>query len=227
MQFIILCNFVFFDAINFLSTAALQIRLNMKKIVAVFRGMHVSPAKHSSWSLTDGQKDRQTDGQTTDKVIPICRYVSQATQKLPVVGNFIALLGYILYLLLYNVHLYYNLNTLVYKGDMFEKVKVVQILMAWQYQNKSDRKNTKTYFFSHNNKNKKKPHIISPKIYVTCNWPHFAPLSFWTLSSSLRSQVYLLCGTWDHTCIDCLVQCRYLFCQRQRWKSELFSVSIS
>ena len=25
--------------------------------------------------------DRQTDGRTTDKVIPMCRYASQATQK--------------------------------------------------------------------------------------------------------------------------------------------------
>ena len=31
---------------------------------------------------TDGLTDRQTDGQTTDKVIPMCRYASQATQKL-------------------------------------------------------------------------------------------------------------------------------------------------
>ena len=34
---------------------------------------------------TDRQTDRQTDGrtdrQTTDKVIPMCRYASQATQK--------------------------------------------------------------------------------------------------------------------------------------------------
>ena len=47
------------------------------KIVAAFRGMHVSPAKHSYGSVTDGQTDRQT----TDKVIPMCRYASQATQK--------------------------------------------------------------------------------------------------------------------------------------------------
>ena len=49
------------------------------KIVAEFRGMHVSPAKHSF-----GKCDRkvwQTDGRTTDKVIPMCRYASQATQK--------------------------------------------------------------------------------------------------------------------------------------------------
>ena len=32
--------------------------------MATFRGMHVSPAKHSSASVTDGQTDRQTDGQT-------------------------------------------------------------------------------------------------------------------------------------------------------------------
>ena len=56
-----------------------------KKIVAAFRGIHVSPAKHSSASVTDGRTDRhtdrQTDGQTTDKVIPMCRYALQATQK--------------------------------------------------------------------------------------------------------------------------------------------------
>ena len=60
-----------------------------QNIVAAFRGMHVSPAKHSSASVTDGrtdrrtdrQTDRRTDRQTTDKVIPMCRYASQATQK--------------------------------------------------------------------------------------------------------------------------------------------------
>ena len=40
------------------------------KIVAAFPGMHVSPTKQSSWSVTDGQ----TDGQATDKVIPMCRF---------------------------------------------------------------------------------------------------------------------------------------------------------
>ena len=53
------------------------------KIVAAFR-MHVSPAKHSF-----GKCDRkvlQTDGQT-DKVIPMCRYASQATQKLVGIGG--------------------------------------------------------------------------------------------------------------------------------------------
>ena len=38
-------------------------------------------------SVTDGRTDRRTDGQTdrqTDKVIPMCRYASQATQKLSV-----------------------------------------------------------------------------------------------------------------------------------------------
>ena len=33
-------------------------------IVAAFRGMHVSPAKHSSAGVTDGQTDRRTDRQT-------------------------------------------------------------------------------------------------------------------------------------------------------------------
>ena len=53
----------------------------VKKIVAAFQGMHVSPAKHSFGKC--GRKcdcDRRTDGQMTDKVIPMCRYASQ-TQK--------------------------------------------------------------------------------------------------------------------------------------------------
>ena len=45
----------------------------------------MSPAKHSSAGVTDRQTDRRTDrrtdGRTTDKVIPMCRYASQATQK--------------------------------------------------------------------------------------------------------------------------------------------------
>ena len=44
--------------------------------------MHVSPAKHSYGSVTDGRTDGQIDRQTMDKVIPMCRYASQATQKL-------------------------------------------------------------------------------------------------------------------------------------------------
>ena len=51
--------------------------------------MHVSPAKHSSAWLprkcdyqTDTLTDRQTDRQMPDKVIPMCRFASQATQKL-------------------------------------------------------------------------------------------------------------------------------------------------
>ena len=56
-------------------------RIVKRKIVAAFRGMHVSPAKHSYASVTDGRTDKQTDGRTTDKVIPMCRYASQATQK--------------------------------------------------------------------------------------------------------------------------------------------------
>ena len=58
-----------------------------KNIVAAFWGMHVSPAKHSyAWlpRKSDYQTDTQTDGrtyrQTPDKVIPMCRYTSQATQ---------------------------------------------------------------------------------------------------------------------------------------------------
>ena len=36
------------------------------KIVAAFQGMHVSPAKHSYASVTDGRTNRQTDRQTDD-----------------------------------------------------------------------------------------------------------------------------------------------------------------
>ena len=32
-------------------------------------------------NVTNGQTHGQTDGQTPDKVIPMCRYASQATQK--------------------------------------------------------------------------------------------------------------------------------------------------
>ena len=33
-------------------------------------------------SVTTGQTDRWTDRQTPDKVIPMCRYASQVTQKM-------------------------------------------------------------------------------------------------------------------------------------------------
>ena len=58
--------FIFLDS-------SLQMRLpNAWKIVAAFRGMHVSPAKHSymyAWlpRKCDRRTDRRTDGQTTDK----------------------------------------------------------------------------------------------------------------------------------------------------------------
>ena len=46
--------------------------------MAAFQGMHVSPAKHDCQeSVATGQTDRQTP----NKVIPLCRYASQATQK--------------------------------------------------------------------------------------------------------------------------------------------------
>ena len=52
-------------------------------IVAAFQGMHVSPAKHSYVWLPRKVwlPDRQTHRQMPDKVIPMCRYASQATQK--------------------------------------------------------------------------------------------------------------------------------------------------
>ena len=58
----------------------------VSKIVAAFRGMHVSPAKHSyAWlpRKCDYRTDRHMDKQTPDKVIPICRYASHVTQKRP------------------------------------------------------------------------------------------------------------------------------------------------
>ena len=61
---------------DFTSFSTQTVHQNDKKIVAAFRGMHVSPAKHSYGSVTDGRTDRKT----TDKVIPMCRYASQATQ---------------------------------------------------------------------------------------------------------------------------------------------------
>ena len=40
-------------------------QISKEKIVAAFRGMHVSPAKHSYASVTDGQTDGRTDRQRT------------------------------------------------------------------------------------------------------------------------------------------------------------------
>ena len=48
--------------------------------VAAFRGMHVSPAKHS-YAWLPRKCDYLTNRQTPNKVIPMCRYASQATQK--------------------------------------------------------------------------------------------------------------------------------------------------
>ena len=51
----------------------------IKNIVAAFRGMHVSPAKHSyAWLprkcdyRTDGRTDRQTDTGQSDPYVPLC-----------------------------------------------------------------------------------------------------------------------------------------------------------
>ena len=76
----------------FISIALVELwstrKSEISNIVAVFRGMHVSPAKHSyAWLprkcdyRTDARTDGRTDRQTPDKVIPMCRYASQATQK--------------------------------------------------------------------------------------------------------------------------------------------------
>ena len=48
-------------------------------MVAAFRGMHVSPAK-DSYARVSRKCDYWTDRQKPDKVIPMCRYASQATQ---------------------------------------------------------------------------------------------------------------------------------------------------
>ena len=45
----------------------------MKKIVAAFRGMHVSPTKHSYASVTDGQIDRRTDDGQSDPFVSLFR----------------------------------------------------------------------------------------------------------------------------------------------------------
>ena len=55
-------------------------------IVAAFQGMHVLPAKHSyAWlpRKCDYRTDRHRDGRTDTehKLIPMCHYASQATQK--------------------------------------------------------------------------------------------------------------------------------------------------
>ena len=59
-------------------------------IVAAFRGMHESPVKHShAWlprkcdyrTERHRQTNGRTDKQTPDKVIPMCCYALQATQK--------------------------------------------------------------------------------------------------------------------------------------------------
>ena len=54
-------------------------------MVAVFRRMHVSPAKHSynEWlpRKCGNRTDTRTDRQKPVKVIPMCRYALQVTQK--------------------------------------------------------------------------------------------------------------------------------------------------
>ena len=61
-----------------------NLAISCKNIVAAFHKMHISPAKHSYVWLPrkcDYRTDAQTHGQTPDKVIPKCRFASQATQK--------------------------------------------------------------------------------------------------------------------------------------------------
>ena len=40
--------------------------------MAAFHEMHVSPAKHSSASVTDGQTDRRTDDGQSDPCVSLC-----------------------------------------------------------------------------------------------------------------------------------------------------------
>ena len=40
--------------------------------MTAFRGMHVSPAKHSYASVTDGQTDRRTDDGQSDPYVSLC-----------------------------------------------------------------------------------------------------------------------------------------------------------
>ena len=52
-----------------------KIPLLLQKIVAAFRGMHVSPAKHSFGKCdrqTDRQTDRQMDDGQSDPYVSIC-----------------------------------------------------------------------------------------------------------------------------------------------------------
>ena len=55
----------------------------MNNIVAACHLLNIAMCDYQE-SVTTGQTDRhrQTDRQTPDKVIPMCHYASQATQKL-------------------------------------------------------------------------------------------------------------------------------------------------
>ena len=63
------------------------VHLFLINIVAAFLGMHASPAKHSYAGLPR-KCDYRTDRQTPDKVIPMCRYASQATQKILILPEY-------------------------------------------------------------------------------------------------------------------------------------------
>ena len=70
---------------DFILRSKLAVVLKVKNnIVAAFRGMHVSPVKHSyAWlpRKCDYRTDRHTHRQTLDKVIPMCRYALQANKN--------------------------------------------------------------------------------------------------------------------------------------------------
>ena len=57
-------------------------KFNGIKILAAFQGMHVSPANIAMHDYQESVTDRRKDGQTTEKIIPMCRYASQATHKI-------------------------------------------------------------------------------------------------------------------------------------------------
>ena len=50
----------------------LEKQTNYDDIVAAFQGMHVSPAKHSSGGVTDGQTDGRSDDGQSDPYVSLC-----------------------------------------------------------------------------------------------------------------------------------------------------------
>ena len=72
-------TFISYPILSYILRTASYIKL-YPITVAAFRGMHVSPVKHS-YAWLPRKCDYRTDRQTPDKVIHMCRYASQATQE--------------------------------------------------------------------------------------------------------------------------------------------------